>query len=222
MMEGRIRKTTTTNLATFSPFLPRPSHRLCTPSTCTSNKTSTVDETLVFNFTNSQHDVAKVLKSAYDACNDVITLFTLIHVRDHYPPHTPFLPLHAQCPQEVLALARLRNRVGIQPKPHFFQEAQLLASTLRGHNYVAPNWRRLQLYVCLPLLPPLTPSTMRSSLPNRAVVAAPPCPWFVSKPNLGLRFLSNCQRKEFVTLGLGPIESLSTPQVSYSFYFGPT
>jgi len=143
MIEGRIRKTTTTNSTTFSPFVPRSSHRLCTPATCASNKTFTVDETLVFNYTNSQHDVAKVMKSAYDACNDVITLFTLIHVRDHCPPHDPFLPFHARRPQEVLARARLCNRTGIQPKPHFFQEAQLLASTLRGHNYVAPNWRRL-------------------------------------------------------------------------------
>ena len=31
----------------------------------------------VFNFTTGQHDVAKVTKSAYDACNGATTLFTL-------------------------------------------------------------------------------------------------------------------------------------------------
>jgi len=31
----------------------------------------------VFNFTNGQHDVAKVTKSAYDACNGASTIFTL-------------------------------------------------------------------------------------------------------------------------------------------------
>jgi len=167
-MEGRIRKTTTTNSTTFSPCLPRPSHRLCTPSTCASNKTSTVDETLVFKFTNSQHDVAKVMKSAYNACNDVITLFTLIHVRDHYPPHAPFLPFHARRPQEVLAWARLRNRAGIQPKPHFFQEAQLLASTLRGHNYVAPNWWRLPT-ICV------STSSSAAHTVDDALITSEPC-----------------------------------------------
>ncbi|MQI72042.1 hypothetical protein EI017_25105, partial [Escherichia coli] len=41
-------------------------------------KTFTIGDTLVFNFANGQHNVAKVTKSAFDACNGGgTTLFTL-------------------------------------------------------------------------------------------------------------------------------------------------
>ncbi|KAK7347535.1 hypothetical protein VNO80_22067 [Phaseolus coccineus] len=54
-----------------------PSGGAATYTTWASDKTFTVGDTLVFNFTNGQHDVAKVTKSAYDACNGAATLFTL-------------------------------------------------------------------------------------------------------------------------------------------------
>ncbi|KAG4959710.1 hypothetical protein GLYMA_13G158200v4 [Glycine max] len=42
-----------------------------------SNKTFTVNDTLVFNFATGQHNVAKVTKSAFDACNGGSAVFTL-------------------------------------------------------------------------------------------------------------------------------------------------
>ncbi|KAL9326203.1 hypothetical protein ACSQ67_006848 [Phaseolus vulgaris] len=54
-----------------------PSGGAATYTTWASDKTFTVGDTLVFNFTTGQHDVAKVTKSAYDACNGATTLFTL-------------------------------------------------------------------------------------------------------------------------------------------------
>ncbi|TKY54837.1 Stellacyanin protein [Spatholobus suberectus] len=46
-------------------------------ATWAANQTFTLGDTLVFNFATGQHDVAKVTKSAYDACNGGSTLFTL-------------------------------------------------------------------------------------------------------------------------------------------------
>ncbi|KAG2384185.1 Umecyanin protein [Vigna angularis] len=42
-----------------------------------SGKTFVVGDTLMFNFTNGHHDVAKVTKSVYDTCNGGNTLFTI-------------------------------------------------------------------------------------------------------------------------------------------------
>ncbi|MQK22458.1 hypothetical protein EI013_29245, partial [Escherichia coli] len=46
-----------------------PSGGASTYATWASNKTFTIGDTLVFNFANGQHNVAKVTKSAFDACN---------------------------------------------------------------------------------------------------------------------------------------------------------
>ncbi|RDX58065.1 hypothetical protein CR513_62645, partial [Mucuna pruriens] len=53
-----------------------PSGGAGTYATWASNNTFTLGDTLVFNFTTGQHDVAKVTKSAYDACNGASTIFT--------------------------------------------------------------------------------------------------------------------------------------------------
>ncbi|XP_014507218.1 blue copper protein [Vigna radiata var. radiata] len=55
-----------------------PSGGAATYTAWASGKTFVVGDTLVFNFTNGQHDVAKVTKSAYDACNGASTIFTLL------------------------------------------------------------------------------------------------------------------------------------------------
>lgn len=46
-------------------------------TTWAANKTFTTGDTLVFNFANGQHNVAKVIKSAFDACNGGSAVFTL-------------------------------------------------------------------------------------------------------------------------------------------------
>ncbi|XP_020227482.1 blue copper protein [Cajanus cajan] len=55
-----------------------PSGGAATYATWAANKTFTVGDTLVFNFTTGRHDVAKVTKSAYDTCNGVTTIFTVL------------------------------------------------------------------------------------------------------------------------------------------------
>ncbi|CAL0325690.1 unnamed protein product [Lupinus luteus] len=54
-----------------------PSGGAATYTTWAANKTFTLGDTLVFNFANGQHDVAKVTKSAFDACNGENAFFTL-------------------------------------------------------------------------------------------------------------------------------------------------
>ncbi|XP_022730712.1 blue copper protein-like isoform X2 [Durio zibethinus] len=62
-------------------------------TTWAANKTFRVGDTLVFNFTNGAHDVARVTKANYDACNSSSSLFllsnspanvTLNQTGDHY------------------------------------------------------------------------------------------------------------------------------------------
>ncbi|CAL0307116.1 unnamed protein product [Lupinus luteus] len=54
-----------------------PSGGAATYTTWASNKTFTLGDTLVFNFANAQHDVAKVSKSDFDACNGGSAIFTI-------------------------------------------------------------------------------------------------------------------------------------------------
>ncbi|OIV99903.1 hypothetical protein TanjilG_26241 [Lupinus angustifolius] len=54
-----------------------PSGGAATYTTWAANKTFTLGDTLVFNFANGQHDVAKVTKSDFDACNGGSAFFTL-------------------------------------------------------------------------------------------------------------------------------------------------
>ncbi|KAE9602293.1 hypothetical protein Lal_00050168 [Lupinus albus] len=54
-----------------------PSGGAATYTTWASNKTFTLGDTLVFNFANGQHDVAKVTKSEFDACNGGNAIFTI-------------------------------------------------------------------------------------------------------------------------------------------------
>ncbi|OIW18584.1 hypothetical protein TanjilG_13336 [Lupinus angustifolius] len=54
-----------------------PSGGAATYTTWASNKTFTIGDTLVFNFANGQHDVAKVTKSDFDACNGGSAIFTI-------------------------------------------------------------------------------------------------------------------------------------------------
>ncbi|CAJ1944580.1 unnamed protein product [Sphenostylis stenocarpa] len=54
-----------------------PSNGAAAYTTWASNKTFVVGDTLVFNFTSGRHDVAKVTKSDFDACNGASALFTL-------------------------------------------------------------------------------------------------------------------------------------------------
>ncbi|KAK7264905.1 hypothetical protein RJT34_32518 [Clitoria ternatea] len=56
-----------------------PSGGAATYTTWASNQTFREGDTLVFNFTTGQHDVAKVTKSAYDACNGGSTLLTIMN-----------------------------------------------------------------------------------------------------------------------------------------------
>ncbi|XP_014522202.1 umecyanin-like [Vigna radiata var. radiata] len=54
-----------------------PSRGAATYIAWVSDKTFVLGDTLMFNFTNGHHDVAKVTKSVYDTCNGGNTLFTL-------------------------------------------------------------------------------------------------------------------------------------------------